>query len=112
MTGAPKDDEYLGWIAAAIATGGDALPPSIAPPLAPTGRWPNPPPLGERHRLLVWLGDNVSSWRLPSSGDVVVGRAQDVDIKIEFFAISRRHARISIAEGSVSICDLESQNGT
>ena len=60
----------------------------------------------------MWLGDTVSSWRLPISGQAVVGRAQDADIKIEFFAISRRHARIVVEPGSVRIADLDSQNGT
>ncbi|HEY2901003.1 MAG TPA: sigma 54-interacting transcriptional regulator [Polyangia bacterium] len=106
-----SSDAYLEWTPIP-APGGRALPSTVVPPLAPTGRWPSPPPLGDRHRLVVWLGDAVASWRLPQSGQVVVGRAQDADIKIEFFAISRRHARITIEQGSVRLADLDSQNGT
>jgi hypothetical protein len=84
----------------------------VAPVLAPTGRRPESPLPGERHRLLVWLGDGVSSWRLPASGQALVGRADDADIKIDFFAVSRRHARIVMEPGGVRIADLDSQNGT
>ena len=80
--------------------------------LPPTGRWPSPPPLGQRHRLQVWLGEAVTAWSLPAEGEVVVGRAQNADVRIEFFAISRRHARIVVRPDAVIISDLDSQNGT
>ena len=61
---------------------------------------------------MVWQGETVSSWPLPSSGEVVIGRARDADVRIEFFAISRRHARMMVQPGRVVIADLDSQNGT
>jgi DNA-binding NtrC family response regulator len=69
-------------------------------------------PLGERHQLLVWLNDTVQSWPLPERGEMVVGRAPDVDIQIGSLAVSRQHARFLIDPTGVRVVDLDSQNGT
>ncbi|HET6280433.1 MAG TPA: sigma 54-interacting transcriptional regulator [Polyangia bacterium] len=71
-----------------------------------------PRPLGERHRLLVWLGDVVEEWKLPVEGDVLIGRGVEAFVRIEMVAISRQHARLTLAPGSVRLRDLNSQNGT
>jgi transcriptional regulator of acetoin/glycerol metabolism len=68
--------------------------------------------VGERHRLLVWMGDDVVPWRLPAAGEVVVGRASNAGVRIEFLNVSRRHARITTSDTDVRIADLGSQNGT
>ena len=69
-------------------------------------------PVGERHRLLVWLGDSVQAWNLPLRGEVVVGRTASADIRVELLSVSRQHAKIIVEPGSARIQDLDSQNGT
>jgi transcriptional regulator with PAS, ATPase and Fis domain len=75
-----------------------------------------PRPLGERHKLLVWLGDGdaVSVWKLPATGVVVVGRGAEASlgIRIDRPSISRQHARFTIEPGAIRLADLNSQNGT
>jgi len=46
------------------------------------------------------------------SGDNLIGRDRDAVVWIDDESVSRRHARISIANGGVSIEDLGSKNGT
>jgi two-component system response regulator AtoC len=67
--------------------------------------------LGDRHRLLVWLGDSVSSWPLPKSGTVMVGRSAEVEIQIPSPMVSRQHARIVVGPTQVCLLDDRSQNG-
>lgn len=45
-------------------------------------------------------------------GETLVGRAPDCNIVIEADTISRRHALITVYDGSFSIRDLDSKNGT
>ena len=45
-------------------------------------------------------------------GENLVGRALDCRVMIEAKTVSRRHALITIQDGSISIRDLESKNGT
>ncbi len=66
---------------------------------------------GTRYRLLVFSQETVSTHPLPEHGEVVIGRADDVDIKIDVPAISRRHARIHVGP-PMTIEDLGSSNGT
>jgi hypothetical protein len=47
-----------------------------------------------------------------TQGRVIVGRARDVDFRVEDSNVSRRHAAIFWSEGSVVIEDLGSTNGT
>src|SRR3954462_5185353 len=67
--------------------------------------------LGDRHRLLVWLGDSASSWPLPKSGTVMVGRSAEVEIQIPSPMVSRQHARIVVGPTQVCLLDDRSQNG-
>src|SRR5689334_10048890 len=66
----------------------------------------------ERRYLLVF--ETSSSWmyELPRSGDVVVGRCEDVDLRLSDPSVSRRHARIAMRAGAAHVTDLGSQNGT
>ncbi|WP_437713959.1 sigma 54-interacting transcriptional regulator [Sorangium sp. So ce448] len=68
-------------------------------------------PAGARPHLLVIQGGSSSRFFLPASGAVLVGRAAEADLRIESSAISRRHARLMVADGEVRISDLESHNG-
>ncbi|MDP2308391.1 MAG: FHA domain-containing protein [Pseudomonadota bacterium] len=45
-------------------------------------------------------------------GTVVVGRADDNDVVLSEIGVSRRHARIAVAEGSIVVEDMGSGNGT
>src|SRR5215831_3453259 len=49
---------------------------------------------GERRHLLVF--DGAASWLhpLPASGDLLIGRAEGVELRIDHGAVSRKHARI------------------
>jgi DNA-binding CsgD family transcriptional regulator len=45
-------------------------------------------------------------------GTYILGRSSDCDFVIADITVSRRHAKITVANGSVAICDLRSRNGT
>ncbi|MDQ3299953.1 MAG: sigma 54-dependent Fis family transcriptional regulator [Myxococcota bacterium] len=62
--------------------------------------------------LLVLENDSSSIFQLPRSGDVVIGRAPDVELKLTHASVSRRHATIRIDGGVMRIADLDSHNGT
>lgn len=51
------------------------------------------------------------SFPLPSSV-TVVGRRQDCDLCIPLNIVSRRHCEFNLDEGTLSVRDLESRNGT
>jgi pSer/pThr/pTyr-binding forkhead associated (FHA) protein len=44
--------------------------------------------------------------------ETVIGRAEDATIRIDSAGVSRRHARIVIAETTATVEDLGSKNGT
>lgn len=66
----------------------------------------------ERRYLLVFNG--ASSWmhQLPIEGEVVIGRSETADLRIEAVSVSRAHARLVVRSDSVTVVDLGSQNGT
>lgn len=45
-------------------------------------------------------------------GDYVIGRDENVDIRIDTAGVSQRHARLTLEPGDWSIEDLQSKNGT
>jgi hypothetical protein len=49
---------------------------------------------------------------LLDSGELVIGRASDLDLVLIEDMVSRKHARISVHEGVINIADLGSTNGT
>jgi DNA-binding NtrC family response regulator len=63
------------------------------------------------HLLLV---QSASSARipLPESGEWILGRGGDCDLRIEDPGVSRRHASLTIAAGTVTLADLGSRHGT
>jgi two-component system response regulator AtoC len=67
---------------------------------------------GERRHLLVFSGPSSWIFPLPVRGDVVIGRAETADLRIDHGAVSRRHARIVLDGDAVSVVDLGSHNGT
>ncbi|HEY5944455.1 MAG TPA: FHA domain-containing protein, partial [Kofleriaceae bacterium] len=62
--------------------------------------------------LLVVDNDTSSIFPLPHSGAVVIGRAPDVELRVQHASVSRRHATIRIDDGTLRIADLGSHNGT
>ena len=48
----------------------------------------------------------------PFEGSFIIGREDTCDISIPVAAMSRKHAEVSYEEGSWSIRDLDSSNGT
>ncbi|HEX6098538.1 MAG TPA: FHA domain-containing protein [Thermoanaerobaculia bacterium] len=53
----------------------------------------------------------ASSWLL-YEGENVVGRAPDVRVVIVDATVSRRHAVLTVANGEITVADLDSKNGT
>ncbi|HEV7921300.1 MAG TPA: FHA domain-containing protein [Thermoanaerobaculia bacterium] len=45
-------------------------------------------------------------------GGNIVGRSPDADVTLTHSSVSRRHARITVQDGDLSIDDLDSKNGT
>ncbi|HEX3478758.1 MAG TPA: sigma 54-interacting transcriptional regulator [Kofleriaceae bacterium] len=62
-------------------------------------------------RLAVIGGGVVATHALPAAGEVVIGRDAGCDVRIDDRSLSRRHARLRIAE-RITIEDLGSSNGT
>jgi hypothetical protein len=60
-----------------------------------------------RHRLIL-----ASREIELSEGENVIGRDRDAVLWIDHTAVSRRHARIVIADGAATLEDLGSKNGT
>lgn len=62
-----------------------------------------------RQTIVLKAGNRVREF---SHGRVVVGRAKDVDFRVDDPNVSRRHAAIYWADGSLMVTDLDSTNGT
>jgi FHA domain len=63
--------------------------------------------------LLIVHEDTPRSVALPDHGELVLGRADDVSLRIEATSLSRRHARFIVDEdGALTVEDLGSHNGT
>ncbi|MFH0916397.1 MAG: DUF3662 and FHA domain-containing protein [bacterium] len=59
--------------------------------------------------IVLKAGDRVREF---NHGRVVVGRARNVDFRIDDPNVSRRHAAIYWADGGIMVQDLDSTNGT
>jgi len=64
-------------------------------------------PTGARFRL-VWPGGRVAL----TDGEYLLGRDPDLELFMDSYDVSRRHARITIAGNDATIEDLDSKNGT
>jgi two-component system, NtrC family, response regulator AtoC len=59
------------------------------------------------------VGDDIlDSFPLPPNGEVVVGRGEESDLRIDHPSISRKHAKVIADTDGVRIVDLGSANGT
>jgi hypothetical protein len=59
--------------------------------------------------IVIRAGNRVREY---NHGRVIVGRAKDADFRVDDPNVSRRHAVIYWAEGSLMVMDLDSTNGT
>jgi len=64
------------------------------------------------HYLLKWTDDGGEKTENLSHGSLSLGRSQDCDITIQNKGISRKHARLSIQQGKITLEDLGSSAGT
>jgi diguanylate cyclase (GGDEF)-like protein len=72
----------------------------------------SPPSNRDRPFLLVLAGGNVGEMYALQGLDAIIGRSQHVPIRIEDDGISRRHAKLTMADGHFHVEDLGSANGT
>jgi DNA-binding winged helix-turn-helix (wHTH) protein len=63
---------------------------------------------GESSLRLKWANGRITL----GEGEHVLGRDPDLEVFLNFPGVSRRHALITISDGSASIQDLGSKNGT
>jgi len=70
-----------------------------------------PDPSSKLEFVVFIAGGDVLTHALPSSGRLVIGRAEDVDIRIDDPTVSRHHAELHVG-GVMHIQDLDSANGT
>ncbi|HZN91181.1 MAG TPA: sigma 54-interacting transcriptional regulator [Myxococcales bacterium] len=81
-------------------------------PHARTESRPVESPRGGRPlRLVVVNDEGLQVFPLPPEGEVVIGRGEQVDVRIDSAQVSRRHARLSLGPG-MFVEDLGSANGT
>jgi DNA-binding NtrC family response regulator len=66
---------------------------------------------GGRYWLVVVGEGKDATYPLPETGEVVIGRGEDADVRIDHRSVSRRHAVLTIGE-RLTIEDLGSANGT
>src|SRR5262245_3336931 len=78
---------------------------------APTGE-PDPRATRDELYLLVFEQASASMVTLPRNGEVVIGRGDSCDVVVKDKLVSRRHAKIVIADGIARLHDLDSSNGT
>ena len=69
-------------------------------------------PSAARAYLLVFEGGGSRMVHLPPNGAVLIGRVPEAELQLQDSSVSRRHARITLADGVASVSDLESFNGT
>ncbi len=61
--------------------------------------------------MLATANGVLSSYPVPKSGTLIIGRSEDSDVRIDDASVSRRHAELTIDE-HIHIRDLGSANGT
>jgi transcriptional regulator with GAF, ATPase, and Fis domain len=70
------------------------------------------PAWGTRRHLLVFGGSSSWLYPLPTTGEVVIGRSEAANLRIDDASVSRQHARLVLEGDSVTLVDLGSHNGT
>lgn len=67
---------------------------------------------GKRACLVIISGANIGKIFFIHKKITVIGRAEDVDVRIDELHVSKRHAQLISEKDKVSILDLKSTNGT
>ena len=63
--------------------------------------------------ILVLFKKNGKRKDIPIiDNDTIIGRQPDCNIRVLKSSVSRHHCKVSMNENKVTICDLESSNGT
>jgi DNA-binding NtrC family response regulator len=62
--------------------------------------------------LLVFHENSSRMVQLPVRGEVFLGRGADVHVFLDDASVSRRHAKLTLADGEALLEDLNSRNGT
>lgn len=63
-------------------------------------------------KLVVHGGKNEGAVIVVNKPQFIIGRLPECNLRIESKALSRRHAQINVQDGSVTVKDLGSTNGT
>ncbi|MBL9003283.1 MAG: sigma 54-interacting transcriptional regulator [Myxococcales bacterium] len=82
-----------------------------AQPAQPTGPVAAPASQSGDHLLIVEV-DSSSIFELPATGELLIGRAPDTQIRLRDPSSSRLHARLSMGPKGPVLTDLGSYNGT
>ncbi|MBN1608042.1 MAG: sigma 54-interacting transcriptional regulator [Polyangiaceae bacterium] len=61
--------------------------------------------------LLVYAGQDVRAYPLPTTGHVTIGRSSSSDIRVDHRSVSREHLVVHLDDG-IEVEDLGSSNGT
>jgi len=64
-----------------------------------------------RQYLMVIHGESSTSFVLPASGTVLIGRSDEAHLRIDEHGVSRRHASLTVDQGEARVADLGSHNG-
>jgi DNA-binding NtrC family response regulator len=65
-----------------------------------------------RRYLLLIEKDATTRCQLPAEGELILGRADDSDIRLQDRVASRHHAKLLVTLQEVEVLDLDSKNGT
>jgi FHA domain-containing protein/uncharacterized protein DUF4388 len=70
--------------------------------------------MSERGYALRFISGKYQGGEYPlhDSGELVIGRASDLDLVLIEDMVSRKHAKIALQDGNITISDLGSTNGT
>ena len=90
----------------------DLLSVGSTPSDPPARAHEDDPAWSTRRHLLVFGGATSWLYPLPSAGDVIIGRSEAANLRIDDAAVSRQHARLVIDGDGVTLVDLGSHNGT
>ena len=90
----------------------DLLSVGSTPSDPPTRAHEDDPAWSARRHLLVFGGATSWLYPLPATGDVIIGRSEAANLRIDDAAVSRQHARLVIDNDGVTVVDLGSHNGT
>jgi Protein of unknown function (DUF3662)/FHA domain len=98
---------------AAVPSVHPGLPP-LPPLAAPAGEPPHPVSPGRvgAHVTHLLVVDGPGTKHVLEQGSNVIGRGTEADIRIPDTGVSRRHADVQLAGGTVVVEDLGSTNGT